>query len=118
MSTHTFCNVFVRVRVQDNTGLEKMEGVPSSTLSKLATPFTTLCCPFHLLNSIDYVRNQMMLHTTTQRDVQSEGYIFSPQDIKRNNNISERAWSFYAFIIQTPKCLEVYHSPSKVAYLL
>lgn len=49
---HIFCNVFVRVGVQNNGGLVKWEGVPSSTLSKLPIPFADLCCPFHLLNVI------------------------------------------------------------------
>lgn len=115
----SYNNVFVRVGVQDNTGLMKLAGVPSSTLSNLPSPFTVLYCPCHLLNSTDYVRNQTMLHATTQGDAHSKDNIFPTRYKKKQwYPVSLNESLIFLCIYNTDTKLPgAFLSPSKVARL-
>lgn len=97
----------------------KLEGVPSSILSNLPSPFTAPCGPCHLLNSIDYVRNQTTLPAITQGDAQSEDYIF-PTRYKEKQRypvpLNESLVLLCIYNTNT-KPLGAFLSPSEVAHL-
>lgn len=83
------------------------------------SPFTAPCGPCHLLNSIDYVRNQTTLPATTQGDAQSEDYIF-PTRYKEKQRypvpLNESLVLLCIYNTNT-KPLGAFLSPSEVAHL-